>query len=58
MSVTQWGSENETLIYTARVQSRTPGDDPGGFAESSGIRMIKNCKEKSLQGKKKLKISK
>lgn len=54
MSVTQSGSENEALTYTARVQSRTPGDDPGGSAESSGIRMTKKGKEKSLQGKKQI----
>lgn len=52
MSVTQWGSENETLIYTAQVQSRTPGDDPGGFAESSGIRIIRMAKKKVSKGKK------
>lgn len=48
MSVTQRGSENETLSYTAWLQSRTPGHDPGGSAESSGIRMIKKGKEKHL----------
>lgn len=35
------------------MQNRTPEDDPGGSAESSGIRMIKKGKEKNLQGKKK-----
>lgn len=51
MSITQWCSENETLSYTAQVQSRTPGDDPEGSAESSGIRMIKKGKEKISKGK-------
>lgn len=57
MSVTQCGSENETLSYPAWVKNRTLGDDPEGSAESSRIRMIKKGKEKNLQGKKNWKKS-